>query len=321
MAVLGETCVDGPAFSQISTTTVLAWAGGGGVLGASPDLRLNVMSGFRDPANEPKQKTVLEERSDATPAVAWHNGRLFIAWKGVGDGLGRLNVMSSEDLSLWSEKQTLDDTCIGGPALASCNGQLLLAWTGGGGLGGGPPDRRLTIAESAGGDWTFNRKTFGYESDAGPALCASRRVRLGFVGRDRRLYIARATADDLGSGNGIKLSKFADQPPNPYHPANANAVETSFARPALAAEITERHWVAWGGDGNTRLNSVLADFQDVDQSDHYGSKRTYTDTTNAAPALLAGALNTSEQTAIVAWRGTDGPGKINVARLDELRTI
>jgi hypothetical protein len=50
---------------------------------APPDLRLNVMSGFRDPANDPKQKTVLEERSDATPAVAWHNGRLFIAWKGV----------------------------------------------------------------------------------------------------------------------------------------------------------------------------------------------------------------------------------------------
>jgi hypothetical protein len=72
---------------------------------------------------------VLGDSSDAGPAIASHNGRLFLAWRGSGNP--QLNLMVSTDNgATFGGKHVYGDTSPHAPALVSHNGELLLAWIG-----------------------------------------------------------------------------------------------------------------------------------------------------------------------------------------------
>ncbi|MFB8241077.1 hypothetical protein ACFC58_31530, partial [Kitasatospora purpeofusca] len=75
--------------------------------------------------------TLGDDFSDETPALASHHGRLFLAWKGVGNK--KLNLMfSSDNGRTFQGKRTLGDRSDASPALASHSNRLFLAWKGSG---------------------------------------------------------------------------------------------------------------------------------------------------------------------------------------------
>ena len=73
------------------------------------------------------QKALLGETSVSSPALASHQGRLFLAWRG---GDNRLNLMFSADGAHFGGKRILAASSEHAPSLASHNGQLFLAWKG-----------------------------------------------------------------------------------------------------------------------------------------------------------------------------------------------
>ena len=76
-------------------------------------------------------KTVLGDTTNHAPALASHNGLLFIAWK--GNGNDNLNVaVSADNGHTWMGKLTSVETSTEGPALVSHNGKLFIAWKGSG---------------------------------------------------------------------------------------------------------------------------------------------------------------------------------------------
>jgi kumamolisin len=74
-------------------------------------------------------RVVMADSSSEGPALASHDGRLFIAWKGSGNA--QLNILASDDDGKTiAARQTLNQTTEHSPALVSHNGQLFLAWAG-----------------------------------------------------------------------------------------------------------------------------------------------------------------------------------------------
>ena len=74
-------------------------------------------------------KRILTATSDTAPAIASHNGRLFLAWKGSGNE--NLNLAFSDDNGLTFKGTTpFGDTSDYAPTLASFNGTLYYGWTG-----------------------------------------------------------------------------------------------------------------------------------------------------------------------------------------------
>src|SRR6478736_5414016 len=79
-------------------------------------------------------KVILDETSDSAPALAVHNGRLWLAWIGTNNHqLNVVGVTTFPDGSLGVDpalKQTMGDSSDLAPALASFNSRLWIAWTG-----------------------------------------------------------------------------------------------------------------------------------------------------------------------------------------------
>ena len=76
-------------------------------------------------------KVILEDRSSTGPALASHDGRLFIAWKGSGNE--NLNIMFSEDDGAsFKGKHISGETSDSSPDLVSHNSALFIAWKGSG---------------------------------------------------------------------------------------------------------------------------------------------------------------------------------------------
>src|SRR6185436_76956 len=78
-----------------------------------------------------KDKVVLGETSDCAPALAFHDNRVFLAWKGSGND--NLNVALSNDSgTTFTGKHTSPESSDDAPALASHKGQLFIAFKGSG---------------------------------------------------------------------------------------------------------------------------------------------------------------------------------------------
>lgn len=84
-------------------------------------------------------KDTFDDSSDLAPALASHQGRLFIAWKGSGND--NLNVAELVPNALAGSvpvsyelvnKASFEDSSDRSPALASFGGRLVLAWKGSG---------------------------------------------------------------------------------------------------------------------------------------------------------------------------------------------
>jgi hypothetical protein len=116
-------------------------------------------------------KVSLDDTSPFTPALASHDGRLFIAFR--GDGNEQLNLMFSSDGGLtFGGKFISGETSSEAPAIASTGGRLFIAWKGSG-------NDNLNIAEvdlfadTAGGfgiEGFANKVTVGDTSPRAPGL-------------------------------------------------------------------------------------------------------------------------------------------------------
>lgn len=127
--VVSATSTQAPALCSHAGRLYLAWTG-------LSDHRLNVapVSLFGNTSGglgvedlDLTKKILLGETSMSSPALASHQGRLFLAWRG---GDNRLNLMFSGDGAHFGGKQIVAATSEHAPVLASHHGQLFLAWTG-----------------------------------------------------------------------------------------------------------------------------------------------------------------------------------------------
>ncbi|HFU7059019.1 TPA: hypothetical protein ACGN81_006209 [Bacillus cereus] len=184
-----------------------------------------------------EDKVVLGDTSEQSPALASHNGRLYIAWKGAGND--NLNLMFSDDGVNFHGKITFNETSNHPPVLASHGGRLFLAWTGRG-------DGNLNVAKVIligntagyfGIEGLENKIILDDTSEQSPALTS----------HNGRLYLAWK-----GAGNDNLNLMFSDNNGLTFHGKKTfNA--TSHHSPALASH-SGRLFLAWTGRGDGNLN-------------------------------------------------------------------
>jgi Astacin (Peptidase family M12A) len=189
------------------------------------------------------EKVTLGDTSDASPAIASHNGSLYVAFKGSGND--NLNVAVSTDSGVsFGGKYTSGETSSDSPALVSCGGSLYISWKGSG-------NENFNVAtvdvgtDAANPSITgfSNKVTFGDTTGLRPAL-----VRQGGL-----LFCSWRGAgnDNLnvifpGDHDGC-TQKFTTP-------------ESSSHAPSLAAD-DETMWMAWKGSGNEDLNVAVVEFE------------------------------------------------------------
>ncbi len=125
---LSETSALSPALTAHNGRFVLAWVGEGNqkLNVAKVKVTLGVGGVVWDGIEE---KVVVGETSDAAPALASHDGRLVLGWRGSGNG--QLNLALSEDDGwTFGGKAVLSDKSSHGPSLAVHDGRLHVAWKG-----------------------------------------------------------------------------------------------------------------------------------------------------------------------------------------------
>ena len=93
----------------MSAEIPLAWSG------IDNPSHLNVIVS-RDNGRTFGGKATFSDTSDTSPDLAFHNGRLFIAWKGLGNNFLNVAKVNTADDKI-EDKVTLSDTTHGNPAL------------------------------------------------------------------------------------------------------------------------------------------------------------------------------------------------------------
>jgi hypothetical protein len=237
-----ETSSDSPALASHNGQLFIAWKGSG-----NENLNVATVRRARDTNGNEKidginPPTILSEFSDNNPAIASHNGQLFIAWKGSGNDNLNLAVSTDNGRSFHGTK-TFGDTSSDSPGLASYDGQLYLAWKGSGNenlnvaaidLGPNPGNPQI--------NGLVNKLTFTDTSELGPAL----------VAQGGLLFISWK-----GAGNDNLNLMF----PADFRNCTVkfNSPETSSDAPAVTAQGNQL-WMAWKGSGNDNLNVAQAVF-------------------------------------------------------------
>jgi hypothetical protein len=218
-------------------------------------------------------KAITGEASEENPALASHDGRLFLAWKGTDD---KINLMISDDAgATFHSKRTLGETSSHAPALTSHNGRLFLAWKGSG-------NDKLNVAQvilfaSTAGAFGIEglkaKVTLGEMSKAGPALIShSGRLFLAWKGSGNdKLNVAKVILFASTAGTfGIEGLE-----------AKVTLGEMSQAGPALASH-DGRLFLAWKGIDD-KINLMFSD----DAGATFRSKKTLGETSSHAPALTS----------------------------------
>lgn len=271
-----------------------------------------------------RNKVTLRDTSFTGPSLVDFNGRVYIAWAGVGNR--QINVMSSADGINFENKVTLRETSGATPALTVFNNRLYLAWTGTDAAG------HLNLMSSANGVTFENKVTLEERSFTGPSVTTHfGRLYLAWAGVENRQLNVMSSAGGATFENKITLSDTTiatlcitgviaplvqmlyllwtgtdDEHHLNYRIAffgepfrgTTTLNETSFAGPVLAEPLEHRGqllWISWAGVGNRQLNFL---------NTQTGSKTTIGDTSIAGPGLTP---------THVAWTGTDPENHLNVA--------
>ncbi|QKW10075.1 hypothetical protein HUT18_30310 [Streptomyces sp. NA04227] len=122
---------------------------------------------------EVEVKTVLGATSDAAPALASHNGRLFLGWRGSGNE--SLNLAFSQDEGVtFTGTKTFTDESEHSPSLVSHGGRLFMSWAG---VGNDDVNvaKVVLFGNTAGGfgiEGLADKKVLPHETDAAPALAS-----------------------------------------------------------------------------------------------------------------------------------------------------
>lgn len=168
-----ETSDVAPALASHNGRLFIAWKGmGDGYLNvAKVSLFASSAGAFGIDAIE-ENVTLSDSTSDA-PALASHDGRLFVAWKGSDNE--NLNVMFSDDNgTTFHGKNVSAETSNAGPSLASHNGELFISWKGTG--AGYLNVARVGLIANTAGSFTIagivDNVTLSSFSDYAPAIAS-----------------------------------------------------------------------------------------------------------------------------------------------------
>lgn len=287
-----------------------------------------------------KDKLVLGETSDCGPALAFHDNRVFLAWKGSGND--NLNVVLSNDSgATFTGKHTSPETSDDAPALASHKGRLFIAFK-----GSGNDNINVAVVQRSGdGNQVVslsNKVILSDTTDASPAIVSHNgNLYIAFKGSGNENLNVMVSTDDGASFGGKHISSetTTDAPalascngqmylgwkgsgnenfnvavvntgPNPTSPTilgTLNKVtfsDTTDLRTALVAQ-SGLLFVGWKGSGNDNFNLLFP--SDVNSCT---SKFTTSESSSHAPSLAA-----TDDSMWVAWKGS-GNDQLNVARVD-----
>jgi hypothetical protein len=256
-----------------------------------------VHRGFACGANlRPSEKMSFNDTTTRAPALASHNGQLFLSWKGSGnENLNAAKVHTTEALDIdgiigLEGKIILGDSSKQGPALASHNGRLFIAWK-------GADNHNLNLMFSDDNGVTFHgNKPFSDTSEFAPALVSHNgRLFFAWTGRgNEKINIAKVIFFGNTAG-GFGIEGFE---------SHVILGDSSEQGPALASH-NGRLFLAWKGADNHNLNLMFSD----DNGATFHGKKIFSDRSEFTPGLAShgGRL-------FLAWTGRDNE-KLNVARI------
>jgi hypothetical protein len=274
----------------------------------------------------------------AREALAFHNTRVFLAWKGSGND--NLNVALSNDggttfIGTHTSPETSDDA----PALASHKGQLFIAFK-------GSDNDNINVAvvsDDANQVVSLSNKILLTDTtDKSPAIISHNgNLYIAFKGSGNENLNVMVSTDDgasfggkhtssetttdaptLASCNGqlylgwkgagsenfnVAVVNTGPSPASPQISGTLNKVtfpETTDLRTALVAQ-SGLLFVGWKGSGNDNFNLLFP--ADVNSCT---SKFTMSESSSHAPSLAA-----TDNRMWVAWKGS-GNDQLNVARVD-----
>jgi hypothetical protein len=319
--VLGETSIDGPAFSSLSDYTpspetnppnsypasAIAWTGTDGYHS------LNVVYSL-DGFNFNQQKVTLHEDSATRPAILLFQNTsigtlapnlVVLAWTGT-DPNHSLNVM----FDVYGARQmiTLADNSFYSPALAYFKGQVWLAWT------GTDPHRSLNVMAMGPDGLTPGHKTIlsaqsaDFSSRSGPALRAD--TRDGLLLLSWSFLSVPAFIDLAQSPDGSAWSTSFSPPPPQVSGSSPDVLSIPGKIPS---GLPSDYWTWTGTDPLHSLNiaytstlpSWPAPIVTLDEQGFGAPQLGY------STKLGLGATNTV--TILLAWTGTDASHHLNVA--------
>jgi hypothetical protein len=324
------TCGAGPALAVFHDEIIACWPGGGGLGGAEPNFKLNLMPVFPYEADTSLERLrVLEELSAHRPALAVHNDRLWIAWTGT-DPSGRVNIISMPELDAVAkpadkrfepppgvrtfDKTTFDATATSGPALVSYDGLLILAFCGGG-LGGGPPNGKINLAWSEDGiKWEMPGIVLEHQTSwHGPALAPyvatsgpNAQILLAWTGTDDHLYVHDAYERHFDQLDDHFYHQQSPPEASHFGPAMASFTsqpsDWSFIVVWPGADEAQHLYESGGGGNNTGLAWRVS----------------WTDCSAFESAVVHHPTYPGDNNWIYAWAGTDLEHKLNVATRGDL---
>ncbi|MDY9927374.1 sialidase family protein [Methanosarcina sp.] len=290
-----------------------------------------------------ENKATLDDTSPVSPALAFLDGRMYLAWK--GDGNNHLNVMYSDDHGkTFGHKYTSPERSPDSPALCTHNGHLYIAWKGDG-------NDNLNVAQvTVIGDEIrdFSKKVILNDtSPVRPTLASlNDRLYIGWKGNGNN-HLNVMYSDDHGKTFGHKYTSPERSPNSPalcthndkiyiawkgdgndnlnvaQVTVNGNIItgfsdkvilgDTSPVSPTLASiRVLFKHLlcIAWKGNGNDYLNVMYSD----DHGKTFGHKYTSSERSPDSLALCTHNGHLSHDYLYVAWKG-DGNDNLNVAKV------
>lgn len=235
-----ETSDDAPALASHNGRLFIAWKGSG-----NDNINVAVVnrSSSGDIASI-SNKVTLGDTTDASPAIASHDGNLYLAFKGSGND--NLNVMVSTDNGASfpeSRKHVSGETSSDSPTLVSCGGSLYIAWKGSG-------NENFNVATVDVGTDTANPNITGFSNKV--TFGDTTPLRPALVQQGGLLFVSWK-----GSGN----DNFNIMFPGDHNGCTQKFIttESSSHAPALASDASSL-WVAWKGSGNQNLNVAFVEF-------------------------------------------------------------
>lgn len=184
------------------------------------------------------EKVILEETTSCGPALAFHDNRVFLAWKGSDND--NLNVALSNDSgTTFTGKHTSPESSNDAPALASHKDRLFIAFKG----SDNDNINVATVLRSGDGSQVVslsNKIILGETTDASPAIVSHNgNLYLAFKGSDNENLNIMISTDDGASFGGKHVSS-----------------ETSTDAPALAS-CNGQLYLGWKGSNNKNFNVAI----------------------------------------------------------------
>lgn len=249
-----------------------------------------VHEGFACGANlHPYERKMFGDTSPYAPTISPHQGRLLLAWTGVGKGeLNSAKVYTPDELGIpgidsLEDEIILPDASSGNsPAIVSHEGKLFIAWT--------DSDNKLNLMFSENNGASFHgKKTFEDISPYAPALVShGKHLFMAWTGEDDRPNVAKI-AFWANTAGGFGIEDLQNK---------INIRRTSKQAPALAS-YNGRLFLSWVN------NDIYLIFSDDDGASFHGVSQ-LTDSSEYAPALV-----THNGQLFLAWTGHDD--HLNVA--------